>query len=72
MPGRRRKCRQIQPLQGIKANILTVGVGASDGRFGGKARIRGDWQNLSIRLSESVIERQSEVGVTGDYLAEGH
>ena len=32
-----------------------MGVAGSDGRFEGKMETRGDWQNLSIWVSESVI-----------------
>jgi hypothetical protein len=32
-----------------------MGVAASDGRFEGKVETRGNWQNLSIWVSQSVI-----------------
>ena len=32
-----------------------MGIAASDGRFEGKMEMKGDWQNLSIWVSESVI-----------------
>jgi hypothetical protein len=38
-----------------------MGVAASDRRFEGRTRMGGDWQNLSIRVSESVILGQSRV-----------
>jgi hypothetical protein len=38
-----------------------MGVAASDKRFEGWTRMGGDWQNLSIRVSESVILGESRV-----------
>jgi len=40
-----------------EASVPRMGVAASDGRFEGKVKVetRGDCQNLSIRVSESVI-----------------
>jgi len=38
-----------------------MGVAASDGGFQVKIEMRGDWQNLSIWISESVILRESRV-----------
>jgi hypothetical protein len=36
-------------------SVPRSGLTASDGRFEGKMEMRGDWQNLSIWVSESVI-----------------
>jgi hypothetical protein len=38
-----------------------MGVAASDGGFQVKMEMRGDWQNLSIWISESVILGESRV-----------
>jgi hypothetical protein len=38
-----------------------MGLTGSDGRFDGKTKKKGDWQNLSIWLPESVILRESMV-----------
>jgi DNA-binding protein YbaB len=38
-----------------EASVLRMGVAASDGGFHVKIEMRGEWQNLSIWISESVI-----------------
>jgi len=47
--------------EGAKATVPRMGVAASDRRFEGWTRMGGDWQNLSIRVSESVILGESRV-----------
>jgi hypothetical protein len=44
-----------------KASVPRMGVAASDRRFEGVDRNGGDWQNLSIWVSESVILGESRV-----------
>ena len=47
--------------EGARATVPRMGVAASDRRFEGWTRMGGDWQNLSIRVSESVILGESRV-----------
>jgi hypothetical protein len=38
-----------------------MGVAASDGRFEGWTEMKGNWQNMSIAVSKSVILGESKV-----------
>ena len=71
MPGYESTCTtgcqaigKVQAQAGAKtagASVLKMGDTASDGGLKVKMETRGNWQNLSIRISESVILGVSRV-----------
>ena len=73
-----RNCHPVEQLgadadaRKAEASVPKMGVVASDGGLKGSMEALGDWQNLSIWVSESVILEELGGDRGGYYPAKGH